>query len=48
MVRCFHQIQKPFTPEYVRTPDTLHKTVDFLLYNFLEADDPTSNFKKPI
>lgn len=32
----------------MRTPDTLCKTVDFLLQNFLIADDPDSDFKKPM
>ncbi|CAD8178515.1 unnamed protein product [Paramecium octaurelia] len=50
IIRAYKQEQKPFVPEYVRTPDTLCKTVDFLLLNFLNADDPDpdSDFKKPM
>ncbi|CAD8107016.1 unnamed protein product [Paramecium sonneborni] len=48
IIRSFKQEQKPFVPEYVRTPDTLCKTIDFILSNFLKADEPDSDFKKPM
>lgn len=45
MVRKYRRVIEP-TPTYLRTPDTLIKTVDFLLYNYLEAEN--KDLKKPM
>ena len=48
MIREYCRIPKEPTPEYLRTPDTLIKTIDFLLYNFIDADIKEKDVKKPI
>ena len=48
MIREYCRIPKEPTPEYLRTPDTLIKTIDFLLYNFIDADIKEKDVKKPL
>ena len=48
MIRCYHRVQKELLPEYVRTPSTLVKVVDFLLTNFINVRECNDNFKRPM
>jgi hypothetical protein len=41
-------IRKFSNPDNLRTPDTLMRTVEFLLEKVVDADHPNSEFKKPL